>query len=237
MGGDLSEVYSATIGWNFEDDNGVPHSFVLPKSLFVPGATSRLLSPHHWAQVAKDNYPLPHGTWCGTFDDTIVLQWKQRRFTRTIGRQRGPSLLCSTEIIVPTRLLSPQHWAQVAKDNYPLPHGTWCGTFDDTIVLQWKQRRFTRTILLDVGETNVGTLYTTPPGYARYAASAQKGASTTTTLARSSSRSTAILLATMSQTTHKSLNNGTMPNPFSKGTRHYRRTSTLTARRIQRHQM
>jgi hypothetical protein len=94
MGGDLSEVYSATIGWNFEDDKGVPHPFVIPNSLFVPGATSRLLSPQHWAQVAKDNYPVPH--------------------------------------------------------------------FDDTIVLQWKQRRFTRTILLDVGETNVGTLYTTP---------------------------------------------------------------------------
>jgi hypothetical protein len=112
MGGDLSEVYSVTTGWNFEDDNGVPHSFVLPKSLSVPGATSRLLSPQHWAQVAKDNYPLPHGTWCGTFDDTIILQWKQRRFTRTI--------------------------------------------------------------LLDVGETNVGTLYTTP-GYARYEAFCAEG--------------------------------------------------------------
>jgi hypothetical protein len=112
MGGELSEVYSATIGWNFEDNNGVPHPFVLPNSLFVPGATSRLLSPQHWAQVAKDSYPVPHGTWCGTFDDTIVQQWEQRRFMRTI--------------------------------------------------------------LLDVGETNVGTLYTTP-GYARYEAFCAEG--------------------------------------------------------------
>jgi hypothetical protein len=172
MGGDLSEVYSATIGWNFMDDNGVPHSFVLPKSLFVPGATSRLLSPQHWAQVAKDNYPLPHGTWCGTFDDTIVPQWKQRRFTKTILPDIG-----ETERCIPRRVMP-----------------------------------------------------ATKP-------SAQKWASTTTTLTRSLSRSTAISSATTSQTACKRLSNGTMPNPFSKGTRHYRRTSTLTARRIQRHQM
>jgi hypothetical protein len=108
-----AEVYSATIGWNFEDDNGVPHPFVIPNSLFVPGATSRLLSQQHWAQEAKDNYPVQHGTWCGTFKD-------------------------------------------------------------DTIVLQWKQRRFTRTRLLDVGATNVATLYTTL-GYARYEAFCAEG--------------------------------------------------------------
>jgi hypothetical protein len=82
-----AEVYSATIGWNFADDNGVPHPFVIPNSLFlIPGATSRLMSPQHWAQEAKDTYPVPHGTWCGPLDDTIVLpvQWKQRRFTRTL---------------------------------------------------------------------------------------------------------------------------------------------------------
>jgi hypothetical protein len=76
--GDLNEVYTATIKWSFEDDYGI----LLPGSYYVPTAPSRLLSPQHWAQIVKDNTPLPRGAWCATYDDCIVLQWDQRKFTR-----------------------------------------------------------------------------------------------------------------------------------------------------------
>jgi hypothetical protein len=67
-----------------EDDNGVPHEIIAPDSFYVPHCPSRLLSPQHWAQKAKDNYPKRHGTWCATYDDEIVLEWNQRQYRRTI---------------------------------------------------------------------------------------------------------------------------------------------------------
>jgi hypothetical protein len=67
----------------------------------------------------------------------------------------------------PSRLLSPQHWAQKAKDNHPMWHGTWCATYDDKIVLEWDQRQYQRTIKLDQKESNTGWIYTAP-GYSRY---------------------------------------------------------------------
>ena len=35
----------------------------------------------------------------------------------------------------PSKLLSPQHWAQTVKDHQPRQHGTWCATYDDKVVL------------------------------------------------------------------------------------------------------
>jgi hypothetical protein len=64
----------------------------------------------------------------------------------------------------PVRLLSPQHWAQQARDNKPNPKGTWCATYDTDIVLQWNQRSFTKTIPLDPTRGNVGTMWSNP-GY------------------------------------------------------------------------
>jgi hypothetical protein len=40
---------------------------------------------------------------------------------------------------VPGRILSLQHWAQVAHDNKPMERGTYSATFDDCIELYWKQ--------------------------------------------------------------------------------------------------
>ena len=39
----------------------------------------------------------------------------------------------------PHRLLSPQHWSQVAQDNAPHPDGTWCTMYADKLVLWWDQ--------------------------------------------------------------------------------------------------
>ena len=65
------------------------------------------------------------------------------------------------------RLLSPQHWAQKAKDFKPNPRGTWLGTYHDCIELWWDQCKYKRAVPLDPNETNVGTI-NTAPGYKRY---------------------------------------------------------------------
>jgi hypothetical protein len=66
-----------------------------------------------------------------------------------------------------SRLLSPQHWAQVANDNKPLKRGTWCATYEDQIILYWGQREFRRTIPLDPESSNVASIRTAP-GYSRF---------------------------------------------------------------------
>jgi hypothetical protein len=50
------------------------------------------------AQVYRDHYPKPHGTWCATYDNSVVLQWDQRKFTRTVplDRKRNVALIRST---------------------------------------------------------------------------------------------------------------------------------------------
>jgi hypothetical protein len=71
-----------TIAWKIEDDEGQIHLIRLPGSYYVPDSTSRILSPQHWSQQAHDNRPQPHGTWCATYDDEIILYWNQRKYTR-----------------------------------------------------------------------------------------------------------------------------------------------------------
>ena len=51
--------------------------------IFVPGASSHILSPQHWLQTAKDNKPNPRGTWCATYDDKIVMWWNQRKYKQS----------------------------------------------------------------------------------------------------------------------------------------------------------
>lgn len=62
----------------------------------------------------------------------------------------------------PARILSPQHWAQEAKDNHPKRRGTWCATYGDEIVLHWDQERYKRSVTLDKKGSNVATICTSP---------------------------------------------------------------------------
>jgi hypothetical protein len=78
VGGTVKGVMMGTMKLTIEDDQGVPHDIRIPGSFYVPDCPSRLLSPQHWAQKAKDNHPMRHGTWCATYDDEIVLEWNQR---------------------------------------------------------------------------------------------------------------------------------------------------------------
>jgi hypothetical protein len=43
-----------------------------------------LLSPHHWAQEAQDNYPFPRGSRIEDDDEALLLIWNQGKYKRTI---------------------------------------------------------------------------------------------------------------------------------------------------------
>ena len=40
---------AGTIKLRIEDNNGKPHTFIIPSSLYVPRLTNAILSPQHWA--------------------------------------------------------------------------------------------------------------------------------------------------------------------------------------------
>jgi hypothetical protein len=84
MGGQCIATREGTARWDIEDDLGVRHTLLLPGTLYAPKAPFRLLSPQHWARCSDDNFPLANGTWCATYYDSVVLEWAQRTFTKTI---------------------------------------------------------------------------------------------------------------------------------------------------------
>ena len=77
-----------------------------------------------------------------------------------------PHSLYSPE--APFRLLYTQHWSQISKDALLQPKGTWCATYDNSVVIEWQQRKYCRTVPLDPG-TNV-TTFRSAPGYNRFKA-------------------------------------------------------------------
>jgi hypothetical protein len=58
-------------------------------------------------------------------------------------------------------LMLPQHWAQEAGDNYPLPHGTRMENNAHSCVLWWGQGKFSKTISFDPA-TNTSIFRTLP---------------------------------------------------------------------------
>ncbi len=51
-----------TFKFKIKDNNSMTHEIKIPNSLYVPELKRCLLSPQHWVQEAKDNYPRPKGT-------------------------------------------------------------------------------------------------------------------------------------------------------------------------------
>jgi hypothetical protein len=58
------------------------------------------------------------------------------------------------------RLLSPQHWAQELRDNYPRPDGTLCSTYHGRVELLWNQQKHVKTMSIDPDCNNVATMWT-----------------------------------------------------------------------------
>ena len=82
--GTTTATMVGTVKWKIHDDLGNEHQVLLPNTYYAPQGRYRLLCPQHWAQVANDNSPTHHGTWCATYADRIVLYWGQRRYSRTL---------------------------------------------------------------------------------------------------------------------------------------------------------
>lgn len=67
-----------TVKWHMQDDKGKLHTIVLPETYYSPKVQTRLLSPQHWAQVAR------RGTKCTTYHDKIILSWERGKYTKTV---------------------------------------------------------------------------------------------------------------------------------------------------------
>ena len=85
MGGDNVAVAAVgTIKWTIDDDTGTPHTFLIPRSLYIPESPARLFSPQHWAQEQKDDLPVKNGSWQATYADHVTLVWGQQQYRKTI---------------------------------------------------------------------------------------------------------------------------------------------------------
>jgi hypothetical protein len=73
-----------TFKFYIQDDEGGVHLIKIPNSKNAPDLKVCLLSPHHWAQEAKDHYLLPKGTKMDTDEEALTLIWKQRKLRCTI---------------------------------------------------------------------------------------------------------------------------------------------------------
>jgi hypothetical protein len=82
-------THIGTIRWQIYDDEGRHHQIEILNSYYVPGGSARLLSPQHWLQQAGDTYPIRHGTWCATYDDSIICYWGQQKYQLTIPLDPG----------------------------------------------------------------------------------------------------------------------------------------------------
>jgi hypothetical protein len=58
-------------------------------------------------------------------------------------------------------LLSPQHWAQEAGDDHPLPEGTWCKNMATHNILFWDQKHYQKSVPHS-SSTNTPVFYTAP---------------------------------------------------------------------------
>jgi hypothetical protein len=73
-----------TFVFSIQDDNGKWHIIELPGSLYIPTAKGVLLSPQHWAQVARDYYPIKNGTGYMGGNSDVTLWWDQSQFKKTV---------------------------------------------------------------------------------------------------------------------------------------------------------
>jgi hypothetical protein len=64
-------VQEGTLRWEWNDDHGVTHEFIIPGSFYVPQGEMRLLSPQHLSQTQKDKT----GTGESTNGVETILYW------------------------------------------------------------------------------------------------------------------------------------------------------------------
>jgi hypothetical protein len=75
---------TGTFKFKNKDDYGKTHKIKIPNSLYVPDLKRCLLSPQHWVQEAKDNYPGPKGTQMEQDDEYYILMWGQAKYRKLV---------------------------------------------------------------------------------------------------------------------------------------------------------
>jgi hypothetical protein len=69
--------------FKMKDNNGMMHEIKIPYSLYVPELKRCLLSPQHWVQEAKENYPWPKGMRMGQGDEFYYVYWDQAKYQKS----------------------------------------------------------------------------------------------------------------------------------------------------------
>jgi hypothetical protein len=82
--GGLQIKGQGTLVLDINNDNGRPHWIKIPNSLYLPELKVCLLSPQHWVQEARDDYPSPNGTRMENNARSCTLIWGQGQFRKTI---------------------------------------------------------------------------------------------------------------------------------------------------------
>jgi hypothetical protein len=82
--GSLDIKGSGMFKFHIKDNKGGVQLIKIPNSKYVTDLRVCLLLPHHWAQEAKNHYPVPKGTKTDTNNEALMLMWNQRRHQWTI---------------------------------------------------------------------------------------------------------------------------------------------------------
>eukprot|EP00957_Ditylum_brightwellii_P120302 9179328-Ditylum_brightwellii.AAC.1 len=90
-----------------------------------------------WSSRKKRPTVLDFGGGTTEIEVQATLRWKIEDNNRKVNAINMPNLVNVPS--VQYFILSPQHWAHQAHDNYPNKYGTLCRTFEDSCILQWKQ--------------------------------------------------------------------------------------------------
>jgi hypothetical protein len=75
---------TGTFKFKIKDDNGMTHKINIPISLYIPELKRCLLSPQHWVQEAKDNYPRTKGPRMSQDNEFYYVYWGQAKYQKLI---------------------------------------------------------------------------------------------------------------------------------------------------------
>jgi hypothetical protein len=70
--------------FEIKDNNGMMHKIKIPNILYLPELKRCLLSPQHWVQEAKDNYPRPKGMRMSLDNEFYYVHWGQAKYQKLI---------------------------------------------------------------------------------------------------------------------------------------------------------
>ena len=88
VSGNVNATHTGTVVWQIEDDNGQVHDIHISYVMYIPTASSHLLSPQHWAQESNDLT----GTGCDTNGKRVKLYWNNGQCVKAIPLNPGTNV-------------------------------------------------------------------------------------------------------------------------------------------------